>query len=805
MQAVIQYIPGAVTGGDTYGIYFINILDDDGNPTNGDNIIVKYRSEQGGVLGAIQTITIGGLSAKIYMGIVQHNTDPFLNYVILGDNTPGIPSPPIVSDLKIDSIQITQKADSAGNNGKVTITASCSYLPITYYIDDVLQTGHEDLTVTSGPHTAKVTDVYDNEVTQDFTVTQVSSILLSGPQRSQDANISRWNAAFNPIVFTYSRKDFDVTAITQDETTLKPAITINANITGLNIGDLVYLDAGLTNDISTYKGAYEVLSLIDTATFVIDTDYLEPDSVTGYCNINIFRPYYKVTTKIKYVDISTGRFNTIISTNRPGTDGITKADISNFLQSLLNPTGPDKSDYTILNFRDYDLATSYQISYAESWQGNEPVYTDISLPFYAVYAAKQLGEKWSGNLFDYVTFITGGQLAKFLSDFIEPSYTIGYPFDLGFIYSENIAGLQVSYELILLDINRQPIGDSEYNAFLLNENTSFLLNQDGSKFLIARQELVNAPISERIGLNRLLINQDFDPLAYYFTVQLFANNNAIVQSSYSLTEQLTPYFIDANLQVKESGLVITNGDLVSAGSFTHTFTPGNTYSFEATCGITASDTPALILMTITKDEVIIFQNVINAVSGNRMLKTGIAQPGAIYSCIVETGEAFSYTPTNIADNATVTADLIPITEIKTARIDKNIHQNIIYLRWIGLNGSWNYYRFNYSQDITLDIQNAVIIKNYVSDWENQQGIEEVISKNAGEKMQVYADALDNNDITGLQSIKFSPKVQYLTSISPIKWQTIIVNSSTFNERNTQLNTNEFSITFNLPSKNIQTQ
>lgn len=806
MQAIIRLIPGITVDGDTNGIYFINIVDDGGNPTNGNNIQVKYRSEQGGVLGSIQTITIPGTSAKIYQGVIQHGTDPFLNYLILGDNIPGEPAPPVISDLAINSVQVTQKADNSGNNGKVTINASCSYLPIVYYIDDVLQDGSINLTVTSGPHTAKVMDIFDNAITQDFTVDEISAILISGPERTQTGLISRWNASFNPIVFTYQRKDFNVTAISQDDTALKPKITVNADITGLVIGDYIYLDAGITNTLSTYKGAYEVLAVIDTSSFVIDTDYLAPDTISGYCNISRFRPYYKVTTKIKYVDLVTGRFNTIVSTNRPGIDGITRADLASFLQSLLNPQGPDKSDYTILNFRDTDLAASYQISYAESWDGSPGVYSEISDPYYCVYSAKQLGDKLGGNLFDYVTQPGGTQLANWLSDFVEPSYTIGFPFDLGFIYSEQIAGLSVIYKIILLDINRNPIEGGDYTSFLLNENSSFLLNDDGSKLVIARQELFNSPIVEHVGLNRLLINQDFDPIAYYFSTQLFYNGSTIATFNNTLTEQTDPFFIDANLEIRIDGVIVPAGELFASGSSSFTANAGKTYRIKAIVGATPGDTPAEMLLTVKKDDVIIFQNLVEAVIGNNMIKDGIVQPGVIYTVTVETSGGFIYTPTDIADNTPYDpgADT-PLTNKIVTRLDKSNCQNIVYLRWIGLNGTWNYYRFNYNQTVTLDIQNPIIIKNYIFDWENAQGIEQKISNNASEKMQVYADALDKNDISGLQSIKYSVMVQMLVSNNPIKWQTIIINSSTFTEGDTQNDQSEFSITFNLPSKNIQTQ
>ena len=68
-----------------------------------------------------------------------------------------------------------------------------------------------------------------------------------------------------------------------------------------------------------------------------------------------------------------------------------------------------------------------------------------------------------------------------------------------------------------------------------------------------------------------------------------------------------------------------------------------------------------------------------------------------------------------------------------------------------------------------------------------------------------AEDLSVNDIKGLQSIKYSPKVQMLVNKNPVKWQTIVLNTATFAEYETLNSQAPFSVTFNLPSINIQTQ
>jgi hypothetical protein len=120
-----------------------------------------------------------------------------------------------------------------------------------------------------------------------------------------------------------------------------------------------------------------------------------------------------------------------------------------------------------------------------------------------LYAAKQLGERYGGNLAAYVPFATlpdGLEKARWISDFAEPAYSNGYPFDIGFIYSEDLLGRDVYCEFTLLDINRNPLTGGGQTSYLLNEDASWLLNTDGSKLIISGQNAGTIPVPEQLGL-----------------------------------------------------------------------------------------------------------------------------------------------------------------------------------------------------------------------------------------------------------------------------------------------------------------
>jgi hypothetical protein len=705
--ANIAQVNTSVSGTRLSGDMVIYLFDTaTGQPVNGNYVTVTYTQNINGVI-STQQVSIAGQSQVVYSGTLADNgsgdTEGYFTRFQINSvsQATGGPTPPVnACDLNISYVNIDKQESAPGAaDAQITINAASSYGPIMYSLDnESFQLSPTFNNLSGGVKTIYVKDANSCTAQSTITIPTQNNLLVSGPEVTlPGGNISRWNAAFNPVVFTYQRKDFEVTgaeldtlsgnaliSVSCDNTLIKTTLAANAqaklNAALLNVvltnNNPVYVYINTT----AYKGVYEVLNADTPGKLLLNVPYVS--TATGFMNINLLRPYYQVRTQITYVDVLTGQQSTINSTNRPDNTGLTKADLSNFLQSLLR--AKDGSDFTQINYRDNNLSASYQLAYAEYWDGKiapgETLsYNTIADPYYAVYAAKQLGERYGGNLAAYVPFKTvvdNSMLAKWVTDFAEPAYSNGYPFDIGFIYGDNLVGLQLYCELTPLDINRNPLSGGAQNSYLLNDDGSWLLNQDGSKLVIAGENVVNFPVPAQLGLNRLRVNNAFSTEAYYF-----------------------------NLTLK-------------------------------------------------------------------------------------------YDDEHGAHN---------ITQTQTVRIDDAIDEQSVYLRWIGLSGSWNYFRFVYNQEVSLDVQNAVIIKNYVFDWENQDSIEEVIGKSAGQKIKVMAEDLSVADIKGLQSIKYSPKVQMLVSKNPVKWQTIVINTATYSEYETLNGQAPFSVTFNLPGINIQTQ
>jgi len=800
------------SGEDTHASVYITLVDTaTGNVVNGNNLTayyVVYNSDFANNLTTTEehTIQIPGQSALIYNGIIEQvdgSSNPLNSKTFLVTKVSGtVDTNPLFSfcDVRINFINIDHPESAPGaNNGQITVHAESSYLPLSYSIDgNTFQSSPVFSGLSHGLVTAYVTDAnpLGCEVNQSVTIPVISNLLINDPSVNLGSNVSRWNAAFNPIVFTYQRKDFEVLAVAEDGATGKAVISVNTDTSAVLVNDLVYINAGPYNNVFT-------VLIASGSSLTVDTPYIA--SATGFININRLRPYYQLQTQITYQDKITGKQSTIVSTNRPDSMGIIRTDISNFLQSVLR--AKDESDYTAANYRDENLSASYQISYAEKWDGKPSlIWTPLPHPYYIVYAAKQLGERYGGNLAASVPFkvpAAGLPLAKWVTDFAEPVYSPGYPFDIGFIYSEDLAGLNLYAVVTLLDINKNPIG-SPSQVSLLNENGSFLLNQDSSKLIIQRALSGSVSIAQRIGLNRLLFNNNYANEVNYLAVDLrYQDTGSQSVFNYSFTEDLDP-FIDGDLRIYDDGINVVTDLYSESGQIN--IAAGRPFLIQASVGnVITGDDPKLNL-TIEKNGTTIFSKTITATPSASLTYSGTTDIAASYTITGTTTHGTDDLPdVNITDTTVVTGDEVQVMQTQTIRIDKSLDYNSIYLRWIGLSGSWNYFRFIYNQEVSLDVQNATIIKNFVSDWENQDSIEEVIGKSAGQKVKVMAEDLSVDDIKGLQSIKYSPKVQMLVSKNPVKWQTIVINTATFSEYETLNGQAPFSVTFNLPSINIQTQ
>lgn len=287
--------------------------------------------------------------------------------------------------------------------------------------------------------------------------------------------VSRWNAVHNPLIYEIQRIDFLVWTSQNSGGFVK-----------LNTITPHYILAGETIYVKT--GVYDQLCVATAVTSTtITTDIIfQTASSGGWVNRNQGYTNYRIETKVLGINGTNQYYLIATSINYPNAKGLTKVDLAPYLRGLLK-TITDGFDRSQINWKDQALGSRFNLQYREVYDGSPGTFSTVSSAdkHYIVNAARQIQSKYGQNLGEYVPFETPlpeEKLAKFLSGFERPTYFVGFPFDLSFIYDAGYS-YSLSREEDELDIN----------GSVVNHDSDLLLS------------------SQNTGVNRMLVNPGASP------------------------------------------------------------------------------------------------------------------------------------------------------------------------------------------------------------------------------------------------------------------------------------------------------
>lgn len=452
--------PSSAGGGtENYSIYFNNATQEVSVVHTGLDSELAFVSEtyRGRPDGDIITNVLSDDELMMYT-LSASLSNPF---AFVSHSNPVDPNPP-QCDLTLYIIATNETAQGA-NNGTVTMSATTTFTPALYSINGVNFTSTNFYnSLAPGNYIAYSSDSNGCTDNVPFTVESFSNPIEGGfsgglPQVTvSPGNISRWNAAYNPVVLNFS-------------TTPDPA---KHNF---------HIEIEITSQSGVVTGSWS-----------------------------------------------------------PDTDGKTRCDISAYLQSLVN--AKDDFKYDVLNWRDFNRSASFTIRYREVWDEDSSVWYYAPQPLYITYSAKQLGDKYGGNMAEYVPFLSEQNpslKAKFLTLFDEPTAWVGLPYDNSFIFSEYIITSEVKVRTTSLDINKVPISSALVNSFLLNNDAGYILGSDFGRLIIQTGTLPpvsNDGILEQLGINRLMLSGNPAEGVEYFKIQLYTGSDG---SPNFITQPLT--------------------------------------------------------------------------------------------------------------------------------------------------------------------------------------------------------------------------------------------------------------------------
>ena len=287
---------------------------------------------------------------------------------------------------------------------------------------------------------------------------------------------SKWMPAHQPITIEVQRKD--VTVLAKYKNGSEMHFKINGIPSGVVAGQTAYYINGtksytLTIKTVDYTLSYLVFEFVDGLNLAGNGFFILEDAIKGHY----------IETKVSYIDTS----NTYreIGTLKNKTDNFGKSKIS--MNELLSTKCINRNEfnYDRINKKQFGEGSkfNFQLRQVSSLHVNESFtpLVDSNVMFYAN-AVNQIQDVYGYNMGSFVPTPQDSRTdkAKFQSVFNRPTYFVGYPFSLNFLYSDNMTNLQLTRKETTKGINGATIASNSDALFVSERNYAnrLMLKQD---------------------------------------------------------------------------------------------------------------------------------------------------------------------------------------------------------------------------------------------------------------------------------------------------------------------------------------
>lgn len=297
--------------------------------------------------------------------------------------------------------------------------------------------------------------------------------VIKYPQIKINSKDSKWNAVHHPITFEFQRKDLLVIKTTNLESKFFRRETTMLRINSLTkIPPEVKVGQYITIIINGVKHS-TIIVYIGTSSIEVE------GKITGNVGFILldgsYNSYY-LEVEIYGVDTK-GVYKPIGITRCTSNDmGVIKVNVQEWLQtqSVYN----NNFGYDRKNQLQIGESGKFNIVWRAVYNGLDEGVDFTTLneenAFYWTNSSKQIKDVYSANMGDYNPTLdeTRTNKAKFLSVFDKPTYFVGYPFSISFIYSEQLENNEISRREVTKNINGGVVA-----------STSDLLYMDGRGYI----------------------------------------------------------------------------------------------------------------------------------------------------------------------------------------------------------------------------------------------------------------------------------------------------------------------------------
>jgi len=287
--------------------------------------------------------------------------------------------------------------------------------------------------------------------------------LPSRPNKENASLISKFVSAYLPIVYEFRRVDlYSGSVVSAGGFIRLTELTISSQ-SKFEIGESVYFYSGSSPLI--YPGASATITSIVAISggFAITLDALFISFADMYVN-SVLADYF-LTITIKGFNWTTNLFETVGNVVlNTAVNGFARLELQTYISKYLNLL--DQVGYAHSGNRlDKTNSTKFYIESFETYKGIPGTLIVDSNIIFATNCVKQVGSKYGQNLADFVPFNNSGLTikAKFISDFERPTMFEGYPFDISFLYPEELALIDATVNEERFNLNNALIGSKDRN------------------------------------------------------------------------------------------------------------------------------------------------------------------------------------------------------------------------------------------------------------------------------------------------------------------------------------------------------
>lgn len=297
-------------------------------------------------------------------------------------------------------------------------------------------------------------------------------VVTKYPEVNVGNEVSKWQAAHLPINYEVQRADQQVLNFYKPSSAVVALVMDGPIEPGVTIGDTIQYVA---SNGTSYTWIIDVI--LGNQIFV--TSLVIGPFTGGHVNYVNSRSNYRIRVEVLGIDTSQTYVSLGFQEYRTDTEGKVRINTAKYLQSFATSNGAylDSFAYDVINKAITGEGGKYAVNFFEIYdeQTGDPEQT-LSEIRYWTNSSKQVGEIYGSNMGEYCPTNEAARdpKAKFLSVFEKPTYFVGYPFSLSFIWSDNMKNLQLKRQEEQFDLNGNSIATSEDE---LNPSSRFFVNR----------------------------------------------------------------------------------------------------------------------------------------------------------------------------------------------------------------------------------------------------------------------------------------------------------------------------------------